>query len=94
MKPAPKDRYGSAVGIVSGIVDELVVEGKRRPCVEAVGVVRFEDFFSPVVEFRGGHAKKRKGAQCEFWSWLHRPLHHVATNADAPLPTSELVSDR
>src|SRR5216683_5633077 len=50
VKSARKDRYGATVGIVSGIVDELVVEGKRCPFVEAVSVIRFEDFFSPIVE--------------------------------------------
>src|SRR5207245_1948192 len=50
VKSARKDRNGPAVGIVSGIVDELIVEGERRPFVEAVGVVRFEDLFPPIVE--------------------------------------------
>ena len=50
MKSPRKYRNGPAVGIVSGIADELVVEGKRRPFVEAVGVVRFEDLFPLVVK--------------------------------------------
>ena len=50
MKSARKDRYGATIGIVSGIVDELVVEGERRPLVEAIGVIGFEDLLSPVIE--------------------------------------------
>src|ERR1700758_5038818 len=45
-----KDRNRSPVGIVSGIVDELIVEGQRRPLVEAVGVVGFEDLLGGIVE--------------------------------------------
>src|SRR5215210_5553878 len=50
MKAARKHRNRPAVGIVSGIGDELVVEGKRHRFVEAVRIVGLEDFFSPVIE--------------------------------------------
>src|ERR1700726_804581 len=45
-----KDRNRSPVGIVSGIVDELIVEGERRPFVEAVGIIGLEDLLGAIVE--------------------------------------------
>src|ERR1700730_17058051 len=45
-----KDPNRSPVGIVSGIVDELIVEGERCPFVEAVGVIGFEEFLGAIVE--------------------------------------------
>src|SRR5712672_664774 len=50
VKTPRKDRYGPAVGVVCRIGNELIVKGERRPFVEAVGVIGFDDFLSPVVE--------------------------------------------
>src|SRR6516162_69064 len=50
MQPSRKDRNRTPIRIVSGIVDELIVEGERRPFVEAVGIVGFEDPLGAIVE--------------------------------------------
>jgi hypothetical protein len=50
MQTPRKDRNRSPVGIVSRIDDELIVEGKRCPFVEAVGVISFEDLLRTIVE--------------------------------------------
>jgi hypothetical protein len=51
------------IGIVSGIGDELIVEGKRCPFVEAVGVIGFEDLLRTIVE-RVANGGPGNGAPC------------------------------
>ena len=50
MQSSGKDRNRSPVGIVSGVVDELIVERERYPFVEAVGIIDFEDLLGAIVE--------------------------------------------
>src|ERR1700688_630626 len=45
-----KDGNRSAVGIVAGIVDELIVKAERGPLVEAVGIIGFENLLGAIVE--------------------------------------------
>ena len=46
----PRRRDRSAVGVVGGVGDELIVGGQRELLVERVGIVGFEDSLAPVVE--------------------------------------------
>src|SRR6476619_6394682 len=50
VQPAREDVDRSAVGIVGGIGDELIVGGQRQLLVERVCVIGFEDSLAPVVE--------------------------------------------
>jgi hypothetical protein len=42
--------YRTTVGVVSGIVDELIVEGQRRAFSNVVGVIAFDDFLRLIVQ--------------------------------------------
>ena len=50
MKPRCENGDRSPVGVVCGIANQLVVERKRRPFVEAVGVVGLKYLLGPVIE--------------------------------------------
>jgi len=50
MEPHGVERHRSTVGVVSGVRDELVVEGQHRPFVEATGVIGFDYLLRAVVE--------------------------------------------
>src|SRR5262245_58708342 len=50
MKPAGEDGDRAAVGVVARIEKQLIVEGERRPLVDAPGVVRLHDILPAIVE--------------------------------------------
>src|SRR5258708_11311225 len=50
VQPPREDRDWSAVGVVGGVDDELIVGGERKIPVDRVGVVGLQSSFSAVVE--------------------------------------------
>ena len=50
MQTAGKDRNRTAVGVVGGVGDELVIAGQGELPVEGVRIIGFEDALPPVVE--------------------------------------------
>jgi hypothetical protein len=50
VKPRGKNVDRPAVGVIGGIGDELVIEGKARPLVKAVGVIHLKDLLGLVIE--------------------------------------------
>ena len=50
MQSSRKDRNRPPIGIVSRIGDELIIDGERRPFVEAVSIIDFEDLLRAIIE--------------------------------------------
>src|SRR3974390_2136116 len=50
VQPQGVHRDRTAVGIVRGVTNELVIDGQHRPSVEAVGIVGLQYLLRPVVE--------------------------------------------
>ena len=81
VKPAGKNRDWTTIGVVSGIGDELIVESQRRPFVEAIGVVGFDDFLSPIVELAVAD-QNAEAAGGEIGAGLAREAFDDAGDAD------------
>src|SRR5215475_11002842 len=50
MQTAREDRNRSAVGVISGVCNKLVVECQCSPVIELIGVIGLEDLLGAVVE--------------------------------------------
>src|SRR5215210_3562571 len=50
VKPTGENRNWPAIGIVSGVIDELIVEGQCRPFAEAIRIIGLNDLLSPIIE--------------------------------------------
>src|SRR5215207_4952465 len=81
MKSARKNRNRAAIGVVAGIVDELIVEGQRRPFIEAVSVVGFDDLLSAVVELAVAN-QNAEATGGEISAGLARETFYDAGDAD------------